>query len=184
LGTSKQFPARCGTHSSLHLSDSDEGKLWAINLPAAFADHVGEKRWNAAAALFGTLDDVRVIDVLYGAYSASSKVIAVMLVGNEMEIAAAIDRITEAMADGLRSVPGFPTAWSLRRTSDTTVNISELGLEPLVIGYAIGSLNGPGSIFGLPPPVRLPPVPGAKGVVGRKRSTTKRRAARWRLHAG
>ncbi|WP_146188056.1 hypothetical protein [Mycetocola zhujimingii] len=145
-----------GASHYFHLTDTDEGKLWAINLPHLFADHVGEKRWEGAGALFGAAEDTRVVEVLHGAYSSSSKVMAIMLVENEMEIAAVVDRVTQAMAVGVENTRGFPVAWSLAKTSDSTVHINELPLEPLVIGYAIGSLHGARSILGLPPSTRFP----------------------------
>ncbi|AWB86582.1 hypothetical protein C3E77_08095 [Mycetocola zhujimingii] len=152
-----------GASHYFHLTDTDTGKLWAIDLPALFGDHVGEKRWEGAGALFGTAEDARVIGVFHGAYSSSSKVLAIMLVENEMEIAAVVDRVTQAMADGVENTRGFPVAWSLGKTSDSTIHINELPLEPLVIGCAIGSLHGARSILGLPPSTRFPSASAGNG---------------------
>jgi len=139
-----------GATRHFQLIASDNGRRWAVGLAALFADHRGEKRWEAAAALWRSTELVDVMAVFHGAYDASSKALAVMLVENEPVIATVVDRIAQAIAEGVGTEPGFPAAWSVMSTDETTINFNQLGFEPIVLGDVISSLQGARKILGMP----------------------------------
>ncbi|SMG10273.1 hypothetical protein [Agreia pratensis] len=141
-----------GATSHFVFSTSESGSCWTINLSQLFAEHRGEKRWDAAAALWGPAEIVDVMAVFRGAYAASSRVLAILLVENELLLASVVDRIARAIVEGVGNEPGFPVAWAATKNIDgATLTLDQLDFEPNVLGNAIGAINGAREILGLPP---------------------------------